>query len=331
MSAKATAIVWQSDLKHAEKWILLAYADHADDQGGSIFPSVLRISWKTGYSVRQVKRITKTLRDEKYMVPVREHERHKPAVYQIIFDNLPILIPWKFVKKHYKDGMTMAELKNLYINSQNAGSVRGDNLSGRGDNLSGRGDNLSARGDNLSPDPIKDPLYNKGVEPEQASEDIRSRQDYIDLQNAVVMVCKKVTIVALLEKEVRAIDILYGEMDAKPDEIRTYYGQNLSNGRGKKGQFPEPVDIQSTLGQARAFKLEQAPTPSNAATKAWSEVLLWINQRMKVADFSSPLTIQVVRVITESELKSMPENKEGFYKKRFVGLFKDLEQKQQHR
>ena len=53
--------VWDLDLPQNQKLILLALADHSDDRG-ICFPSVARIAWKSGYSVRQTKAILKALR-----------------------------------------------------------------------------------------------------------------------------------------------------------------------------------------------------------------------------------------------------------------------------
>ena len=61
MSGKITGLVWESDLPQNEKYVLLAYADHADHEGNGIFPSVGLIAWKTGYTPRNIKRIKKIL------------------------------------------------------------------------------------------------------------------------------------------------------------------------------------------------------------------------------------------------------------------------------
>jgi hypothetical protein len=52
----------------AEKQILLAYADHADQAGKNIYPSVDLISQKTGYSERSVQATTRTLEELGYLV-----------------------------------------------------------------------------------------------------------------------------------------------------------------------------------------------------------------------------------------------------------------------
>lgn len=44
-------------MTHAQQAILLALADHGQDDGSRIYPSYARVAWKSGYSRRQVKRL----------------------------------------------------------------------------------------------------------------------------------------------------------------------------------------------------------------------------------------------------------------------------------
>lgn len=78
------AQVWELDLPQGEKFVLLAFADHADDEG-VCRPSVERVAWKTGYEQRQVKRIGKKLRESgllDLLKPARP-ERGLAAEYRI--------------------------------------------------------------------------------------------------------------------------------------------------------------------------------------------------------------------------------------------------------
>lgn len=61
MSGKIMGKVWDYDLPHNQAYVLLAMADHADHLGNRIFPGLPLIAWKTGYSVKQVRRIVKEL------------------------------------------------------------------------------------------------------------------------------------------------------------------------------------------------------------------------------------------------------------------------------
>jgi len=68
MSVEAMAFVWKLKLPHDEKFVLLAYADNANDNGGNIFPALLTVAKKTGYSKRSVQDITKKLETHGFLV-----------------------------------------------------------------------------------------------------------------------------------------------------------------------------------------------------------------------------------------------------------------------
>jgi hypothetical protein len=63
------AAVWDMDLPRDHKFVLLAYADHADHDGGSIYPAVNSIAKKTGYGARSVQAITRELEAAGRLVP----------------------------------------------------------------------------------------------------------------------------------------------------------------------------------------------------------------------------------------------------------------------
>lgn len=69
MSVKAMAEVWDLDLPRSEKFVLLAYVDHADHNGKNIFPAVATIMKKTGYEERSVQSITRALEKRGLLVP----------------------------------------------------------------------------------------------------------------------------------------------------------------------------------------------------------------------------------------------------------------------
>jgi len=84
MSVKLMGQVWELDLPHNAQSILLALADHADDDG-YCYPSVGRLAWKTGYGVRQVQRTLKDLRDQKLAISTGSVAggRHNTVVYRL--------------------------------------------------------------------------------------------------------------------------------------------------------------------------------------------------------------------------------------------------------
>lgn len=62
MSVKAIGFVFDLEgLDPTDKFVLLAYVDHADHDGKNIYPAVNKIAKKTGYTRRTVQRSTKEL------------------------------------------------------------------------------------------------------------------------------------------------------------------------------------------------------------------------------------------------------------------------------
>src|ERR1700690_3388139 len=69
MSVTTMAFVWKLNIPHDEKFVLLAYADHANDSGGNIFPAVLTVAKKTNYSRRSIQEITNKLEKRGLLLP----------------------------------------------------------------------------------------------------------------------------------------------------------------------------------------------------------------------------------------------------------------------
>lgn len=70
MSVRAITAVWDMlGGSPEERLVLLAYADHADDEGASIFPAVARVARKTGLTERSVQRITRRLTSAGLLLP----------------------------------------------------------------------------------------------------------------------------------------------------------------------------------------------------------------------------------------------------------------------
>ena len=87
--------VWGLDVPHHEQAVLLALADHADDHGGNVYPSIGYVAWKLGYSERQVHRIMADLRQRNVIVVTRAARGKFPAHYRLEFGNLPIKDPYR--------------------------------------------------------------------------------------------------------------------------------------------------------------------------------------------------------------------------------------------
>jgi len=65
MSALVMGLVWETaeteNFGRAEKYVLLAYADHADSNGKNIYPSIALVSKKTFYEERSIQATTRNL------------------------------------------------------------------------------------------------------------------------------------------------------------------------------------------------------------------------------------------------------------------------------
>ena len=90
MSVKFMAAVWDLALTQSEAWVLMAYADHADHQGRNIKAGIELIAYKTGFSERQVQRITHKLAADKILVAQTPgNGRGKVAEWRIDLDAAP--------------------------------------------------------------------------------------------------------------------------------------------------------------------------------------------------------------------------------------------------
>lgn len=69
MSVKVMGWVFDLPIPSREKFVLLAYADHADHDGKNVFPAIETVAKKTGYNERTVQRATRQLEKIKLLVP----------------------------------------------------------------------------------------------------------------------------------------------------------------------------------------------------------------------------------------------------------------------
>jgi hypothetical protein len=89
MSVKVMGEVWDLELPHAERLVLLALADHADHQGAGARPSVPLLAWKTGYSERQVQRVLDKLEAAGLICPEGDMKggRGRTVCYRVVTTN----------------------------------------------------------------------------------------------------------------------------------------------------------------------------------------------------------------------------------------------------
>lgn len=70
MSIKLMTMVWESDLQTSKKMAMLALCDWANDDGGSVYPSIARLAKRISCSERQAQRIVHALIEEDGLVSV---------------------------------------------------------------------------------------------------------------------------------------------------------------------------------------------------------------------------------------------------------------------
>ncbi len=135
MSYRLQPLIWNTDMKPSQRFVMLALVDYADDNGRNIYPSIETLSKKTGYSERNVQRILKSLEDEGLILIVG---RSKYGTIRITL-NLPAIQERKAVEDD-----TPTDDKMSQIN----------------DKMSQNDDKMSQNDDKMSPDPLINPLIN---------------------------------------------------------------------------------------------------------------------------------------------------------------------------
>jgi len=85
MSSAATNRAWALDIPRMETMVLVAMAEHADCQGGSIFPSIGLIAWKTGFSENHTRRLIGSLVD-RGILQIVEHGGGRGRTTRYCFD-----------------------------------------------------------------------------------------------------------------------------------------------------------------------------------------------------------------------------------------------------
>ena len=310
------AIYWMSQVwenaqvdKSIQLLTFLAIADSANREGVA-WPGVEKLAVMTRQTPRNMTRVIGSLAKTGELYVHRQPGRSN---FYFIYINREREEAKSILQKWFKFSQEQSEhtldtLDNLLNRTP-------DKLSPLTD-LSGTPDTA------MSPDPLLSLLYNKGGELEPKFVDIRSTESYRDLQNAMIGVCKKLNAVALKEKDVENIDILF-HAQVEPAEVKQYYSKDGQTSwwytqywKGKKAQFPTTQDVIDTIEQARAF------SGNNSSEAALQEVLEWNRGSRKFSDFSSPITVEVIRELGEYEIKN---GNPKFWSIQFKVLFDTLD------
>lgn len=91
MSVKMMTAVFGIDAVPLRKLLLIALADHADDDGENVWPSVPYLSWKTNLSESGVRKLMKRFRDDGVLIAVDREGggRRRSVIYRLNLDALP--------------------------------------------------------------------------------------------------------------------------------------------------------------------------------------------------------------------------------------------------
>ena len=91
MSVRATTWVWDQPMPPSEKIVLLRLADHANPDGGDVYPSVASVAAHTGISERQVQRYIKSFVERGILVITGHAKggRSNPREYRFTFQFTP--------------------------------------------------------------------------------------------------------------------------------------------------------------------------------------------------------------------------------------------------
>lgn len=112
MSVRVMTLVFERDLPHSLKFVLLALADHADDDGERIWPSVPALAEKVGLARRAVQYHLRTLEADGLLVLTKPSKRHRPNEYRIDLDALEAipLLPGLVARRAARRGAPFAPL-----------------------------------------------------------------------------------------------------------------------------------------------------------------------------------------------------------------------------
>ena len=88
MSVRVMSMVFEAELQPPKKLVLLALADHANDDGGRVFPSMARVALKVCMAKRPVQRSVGDLRRSGVLEETHKAGARRPTEYRIILEEL---------------------------------------------------------------------------------------------------------------------------------------------------------------------------------------------------------------------------------------------------
>lgn len=148
-----TLVFEAGGLSPSQKSVLLALADHGNEEGQSIYPSTERLTKKTGLSERTVQRAIDDLCSSGVVVIISGARQHAPNHYEI---NVPML----------------AEIRDPWFDEQESKKAKRYQKA-RGDTVTpvkvSGVPNVYARGDTVTPESFNHHIINHHIAPENTS------------------------------------------------------------------------------------------------------------------------------------------------------------------
>jgi hypothetical protein len=138
MSGKLMGKVYELDLPRAERDVLLAMAENANDDGGNCFPSVDLLAWKLSCSVRKIQYALRDLikRGAISVIGNRNGGRGKHPEYKIDLSRLPLKGAKTGIAKTPK-GCKNEQEKGAKSDSQDSERVQNPTLKGADSDIKG--------------------------------------------------------------------------------------------------------------------------------------------------------------------------------------------------
>jgi hypothetical protein len=94
VSIKLMSQVWELELPHNEKLVLLALTDHANDNG-FCYPSIARVAWKCDYDRRTIQRIIRRLQGRGIVTIAEPATPTRTPTYRVCLDDIPVKAPFE--------------------------------------------------------------------------------------------------------------------------------------------------------------------------------------------------------------------------------------------
>lgn len=101
MSVRMMTAVFALDIPSLEELLLIALADHADDDGNNVWPTVSYLAWKTNLSESGVRKMMARFRDMGVLIPVDRQGggRRCSVIYRLDLEPLPRKQPFQRERK----------------------------------------------------------------------------------------------------------------------------------------------------------------------------------------------------------------------------------------